>query len=196
VPTDSNAVDNDHLKRGLGLETVSAHTKLAATGSTIVTVTMNPGARHHDGHRGSRSHRQDSAAKPDTIRAAVASTSHASCSYSARRCRRFSRRADPPATWSPTSKSEVQVRRITIADSTRESVTVNERSTGRQYRCVLSGPNLTADEQTECLTQLRQAANSADFVVASGSLPPGADRDARPGGRHAPGSGGAGRHPR
>ena len=71
---------------------------------------------------------------------------------------------------------------------------MNERSTGRQYRCVLSGPNLTADEQTECLTQLRQAANSADFVVASGSLPPGADRDARPGGRHAPGSaGGAGR---
>ncbi len=94
------------------------------------------------------------------------------------------------------AESEVQVRRITIADSTRESVTVNERSTGRQYRCVLSGPNLTADEQTECLTQLRQAANSADFVVASGSLPPGADRDARPGGRHAPGSGGAGRHPR
>ena len=35
-----------------------------------------------------------------------------------------------------------------------QSVTVNERSTGRQYRCVLSGPNLTADEQTECLTQL------------------------------------------
>lgn len=73
--------------------------------------------------------------------------------------------------------SGVPVRRITIADSTRESVTVNERSTGRQYRFVLPGPNLTADEQTECLAQLRRAATSADFVVASGSLPPGVHPD-------------------
>ncbi|QZT55297.1 1-phosphofructokinase family hexose kinase [Mycolicibacterium austroafricanum] len=62
---------------------------------------------------------------------------------------------------------------IPIAGSTRESITVNELRTQRQYRFVLPGPTLTAAEQTECLNQLREVAASADFVVASGSLPPG-----------------------
>lgn len=62
---------------------------------------------------------------------------------------------------------------IPIAGSTRESITVNERRTQRQYRFVLPGPTLTAAEQSECLNQLREVAASADFVVASGSLPPG-----------------------
>ena len=73
--------------------------------------------------------------------------------------------------------SGVPVRRVMIAAPTRESVTVNERSTGRQYRFVLPGPSLSADEQAQCLTQLRSAAESADFVVASGSLPPGVHPD-------------------
>lgn len=63
--------------------------------------------------------------------------------------------------------------RVDIADSTRESFTVNERSTGQQYRFVLPGPQLNFAEQTRCLDRLRQAAVSAEFVVASGSLPPG-----------------------
>jgi 6-phosphofructokinase 2 len=62
---------------------------------------------------------------------------------------------------------------VMIADSTRESFTVNERSTGQQYRFVLPGPQVTLAEQAQCLDHLRQAAASAQFVVASGSLPPG-----------------------
>jgi len=66
---------------------------------------------------------------------------------------------------------------IPIAGCTRESFTVNETSTGQQYRFVLPGPRLTAREQERCLQELRMAARSAEFVVASGSLPPGVPDD-------------------
>jgi 6-phosphofructokinase 2 len=67
--------------------------------------------------------------------------------------------------------------RVSIGGSTRESFTVNETSTSGQYRFVLPGPELTVAEQAECLLQLRRAAESATFVVASGSLPPGVPED-------------------
>ena len=69
------------------------------------------------------------------------------------------------------------VQRIRIGGSTRESFTVNESSTQRQYRFVLPGPQLTIAEQTECLLRLRQVAAGARIVVASGSLPPGVPED-------------------
>ncbi len=71
----------------------------------------------------------------------------------------------------------VPSRRVDIDGSTRESLTVNERSTGKQYRFVLPGPELTLAEQAQCMDELRHAAASAEFVVASGSLPPGVAHD-------------------
>lgn len=67
--------------------------------------------------------------------------------------------------------------RIPIAEPTRESFTVNDESSGQQYRFVLPGPHLSAAEQTQCLAELRKTAQSAEFVVASGSLPPGVPSD-------------------
>ena len=75
------------------------------------------------------------------------------------------------------AESGVRVQRIPVAHSTRESFTVDEDKTGKQYRFVLPGPQLTDAEQTECLETLSAAAGSADFVVASGSLPPGVPTD-------------------
>lgn len=69
------------------------------------------------------------------------------------------------------------VRRVPIGGSTRESITVNERRTGKQYRFVLPGPALTVAEQAQCLLQMRRAAATAAIVVASGSLPPGVPED-------------------
>lgn len=66
---------------------------------------------------------------------------------------------------------------VPIDGATRESFTVNERATGKQYRFVLPGPTLSAGEQARCLEALRRAAYSAQFVVASGSLPPGVPLD-------------------
>jgi 6-phosphofructokinase 2 len=70
-------------------------------------------------------------------------------------------------------EADVSVHRVIIGNPTRESFTVNERNTGKQYRFVLPGPRLTILEQAQCLDKLRRAAASAHFVVASGSLPPG-----------------------
>ncbi len=73
--------------------------------------------------------------------------------------------------------SGVPVQPIRVSKSTRESFTVDECNTGKQYRFVLPGPGLTDAEQTECIDTLSAAAGSADFVVASGSLPPGVPAD-------------------
>ncbi|WP_268968836.1 1-phosphofructokinase family hexose kinase [Mycolicibacterium austroafricanum] len=66
---------------------------------------------------------------------------------------------------------------VPIEGATRESFTVNERATGKQYRFVLPGPVLSPGEEARCLEALRRAAYSAQFVVASGSLPPGVPLD-------------------
>ncbi|WP_026256271.1 1-phosphofructokinase family hexose kinase [Mycobacterium sp. 155] len=72
------------------------------------------------------------------------------------------------------ARDAIPIRRITIEGATRESFTVNETRTGLQYRFVLPGPRVSFVEQQCCLRELRQQAASARFVVASGSLPPGA----------------------
>lgn len=66
----------------------------------------------------------------------------------------------------------VAARVIRIAESTCECFTVNEHSTGKQYRFVLPGPCVSTSERAQCLDELRIAMRSAEFVVAGGSLPP------------------------
>jgi 6-phosphofructokinase 2 len=63
-------------------------------------------------------------------------------------------------------------RRVPIGGVTRESFTVDERSSGRQFRFVLPGPALSEDEQKACLDILAERSVGARFIVASGSLPP------------------------
>ncbi len=60
-----------------------------------------------------------------------------------------------------------------IAGETRESFTVHERESGREYRFVLPGPTLSAAEWLDGLASLRRLSPSPAWVVASGSLPPG-----------------------
>jgi 6-phosphofructokinase 2 len=71
----------------------------------------------------------------------------------------------------------VAFHRVSIKGRTRESFTVNEESSGKQYRFVLPGPRLTFSERAQCVYELRAAAGPAQFVVASGSLPPGVPAD-------------------
>jgi 6-phosphofructokinase 2 len=73
--------------------------------------------------------------------------------------------------------ADVPYRRVAIALPTRESFTVDEESSGQQYRFVLPGPRLSQSEQEKCLDELQYAARSAEIVVASGSLPPGVPPD-------------------
>lgn len=71
----------------------------------------------------------------------------------------------------------VPFHRIKIRGRTRESFSVNDESSGEQYRFVLPGPPLTIAERAQCVDAIRAAASSAQFVVASGSLPPGVPAD-------------------
>ena len=66
--------------------------------------------------------------------------------------------------------------RLPIAAETRESFTVTESSSGREYRFVLPGPTLQPHEWAACLRSLRQW--SPAWIVSSGSLPPGVPDDA------------------
>ena len=66
-------------------------------------------------------------------------------------------------------------RRVPIADDTRTSLTIHERSTGREYRFVPEGPTISAAELAACGEAA--AAVPCDYFVASGSLPPGVPDD-------------------
>lgn len=66
---------------------------------------------------------------------------------------------------------------LAVATDTRESFTVHERSSGREYRFVLPGPNLSASDWQACLARLDALEPFAAWVVSSGSLPPGVGND-------------------
>lgn len=68
-------------------------------------------------------------------------------------------------------------RAIAIAGSTRENVTVDETSSGRQFRFVLQGPELTETEWQRCLDATEAAMHWGGYVVPSGSLAPGVPDD-------------------
>lgn len=71
----------------------------------------------------------------------------------------------------------VPTRPVRIAGSTRQSFTVDELSTGKQFRFVLEGPEVSEPEWRACLAALEQAIPHGGYVVASGSLPPGVPVD-------------------
>jgi 6-phosphofructokinase 2 len=67
--------------------------------------------------------------------------------------------------------------RIAIDGETRESFTVTEESTGNQYRFVLSGPHLASVHVDTVMSTLDDLLQPGDWLVASGSLPPGVADD-------------------
>ncbi|UYN83183.1 MAG: 1-phosphofructokinase family hexose kinase [Microcella sp.] len=68
-------------------------------------------------------------------------------------------------------------RAVAIEGSTRENLTIDETSTGKQFRFVLQGPTLSDDEWQRCLTATEAAMHWGGYVVPSGSLAPGVPDD-------------------
>jgi 6-phosphofructokinase 2 len=66
---------------------------------------------------------------------------------------------------------------IPIRGWTRESFTVLETATGQQYRFIMPGPRLHETEWRQCLDALVALDPRPDYIVASGSLPPGVPSD-------------------
>jgi len=66
---------------------------------------------------------------------------------------------------------------LLIEGMTRENFVVFERSTERQYRFGMPGPKLKENEWESCLKELSSLDPVPDYIVASGSLPPGVPVD-------------------
>jgi len=66
---------------------------------------------------------------------------------------------------------------VRIKGSTRESFTVDETSTGEQFRFVLQGPHLSEPEWRALLSAVVDDLPVGGYLVASGSLPPGVPVD-------------------
>jgi len=66
---------------------------------------------------------------------------------------------------------------VPVAGTTRESFTVDETDSGKQFRFVMQGPELSEAEWRGCLAALEDTIVPGGYVVASGSLPPGVPTD-------------------
>jgi 6-phosphofructokinase 2 len=64
-----------------------------------------------------------------------------------------------------------------IRGLTRETLIISEESTGQQFRFGMPGPTFGEAEWQHCLDRLFSLDPKADYVVASGSLPPGVPKD-------------------
>jgi 6-phosphofructokinase 2 len=66
---------------------------------------------------------------------------------------------------------------VPIGGSTRENFTVYEETSGQQFRFGMPGPKLENGEWKKCLEVLLAMDPTPDYLVASGSLPPGVPPD-------------------
>ncbi|MEQ8547588.1 MAG: hexose kinase [Cyclobacteriaceae bacterium] len=71
----------------------------------------------------------------------------------------------------------VDQKRIKTEKTTRENLMVMETSTGNQYRFGMPGNKLSENELKQCLDELEKLPEDVEYLVASGSLPPGAPDD-------------------
>lgn len=67
--------------------------------------------------------------------------------------------------------------RIPVAGRTRENLAIREVSTDKPYHFVFTGPELTEGEWRRCLEAVARLEPVPQFLVLSGSLPPGVPDD-------------------
>ena len=66
---------------------------------------------------------------------------------------------------------------VPIEGETRVSFTVDEQASNEQFRFVFPGPYLSPEEQERCIAAVMALDPKPEFLVASGSLPPGVPDD-------------------
>jgi 6-phosphofructokinase 2 len=74
-------------------------------------------------------------------------------------------------------RESIEIRPVKTMEATRENVNIFDRSTAREYRLIVPGPDVSKTEWEEILATLKSVTPIPDFVVASGSLPPGVPVD-------------------
>lgn len=71
------------------------------------------------------------------------------------------------------SKEKIKQETVEIKNQTRENFMALESNTGNQFRFIINGPKMTLQEGILCLKKLENLSVKPDYIVASGSLPPG-----------------------
>ena len=71
----------------------------------------------------------------------------------------------------------IQQSRIALQEWTRENLIVSEEATGLQYRFGMPGPSVNLCEWQKMLDHVSHLDPSPDYIVASGSIPPGVPED-------------------
>jgi 6-phosphofructokinase 2 len=74
-------------------------------------------------------------------------------------------------------REEVPQHSLPIGEWTRENYSLLEETTQRQYRFIVPGPTVSEAEWSGCLDHFANLADKPDYLVASGSLPPGVPAD-------------------
>jgi len=74
-------------------------------------------------------------------------------------------------------KEGIRQRRIRTEEWTRQNLAVMEEKTGNLFRFEMPGSPLDEQEWKDCLDIIHIEGRTADFLVASGSLPPGVPDD-------------------
>lgn len=74
-------------------------------------------------------------------------------------------------------RSGIDHEAVSVSGWTRENIHVDETSTGLQYRFGMPGPTLVEGEWQRCLEAVAALDPAPDYLVASGSLPPGVPDD-------------------
>jgi 6-phosphofructokinase 2 len=74
-------------------------------------------------------------------------------------------------------KEGIDCRTVETKNWTRENFIVVESSTNGQYRFGMPGPEMSETEGEQCLDIIRSMTPKPDYIVASGSLPPGLPPD-------------------
>ncbi|PIQ86124.1 MAG: phosphofructokinase [Candidatus Omnitrophica bacterium CG11_big_fil_rev_8_21_14_0_20_45_26] len=74
-------------------------------------------------------------------------------------------------------KEGISQRRIKTESCMRESLAITEEATNNQYRFEMPGPHLRETEWKNCIEIILKESQTADFLVASGTLPPGVPDD-------------------
>jgi len=75
------------------------------------------------------------------------------------------------------ARETIETNVVRIAEETRENVNVVEAETGLEYRFIVPGPRLGIDEWKQVLDLVRAMNPRPDYLVASGTLPPGVPVD-------------------
>jgi len=73
-------------------------------------------------------------------------------------------------------KENIATTIIATENETRENIIVFEEATGKQYRFGMPGTELKESEWKQCLDAIAQL-DHPEFIIASGSLPPGMPQD-------------------